>query len=555
MVTVTSPPIQAELAQDGKRLVLRFPYDPQLVMLTKTVPGRRYNPDFRFWTIPLFGFRDLESATGRAGVQIVLGERARRALDLGRQAKRDLLAAKAEEDSDLEVPTPTELRPYQRAGISFLLKALKSFKGVLLCDEMGLGKTIQSLAVIALSLELKNVLVLCPASVKFTWEQEIKKHFPGMSYVVIDGAPEERKAQWASRSTIKIANYELLLRDKVAQVKQWDLVIADEIVKAKNYQTKTAKAIKKLTRMYSVGLSGAPVENRLEELHSVMDFCVPGLLGPGWRFVQEHCVRNRFNAVVGYRGKEKIRTRIAPHYLRRLKSQVLTELPPKIYNEMALELNSAEWEIYEAIRQQIKAYVEENPKLSVVNVLTEMLRLKQCTDDLRLLGEEPSQESSKLTALRDILEASEGHKVVAYTQFAQLANMWHEELGGLVLFGGVPAAERQRRIERFQSGPEQLFLSTEAGAYGITLTAADIVVHIDQPWNPARLRQREDRLHRIGQRECVQVVTLTARRTIDEYIGKVLDRKRELTSSLFEDEDVEALQLTKQELLAMLEAS
>lgn len=555
MVMVRERPagLVVDLLPKGNLLRITFPFDPRMVALVKTIPGRRYHPEGRYWTVPSFAMRELQSAAARANIPVLASSQTRQALEQGLVQRQQLLETKTLQDAALVLPTTTSLYPYQRAGVAFLLRSLTAFKGALLADDMGLGKTVQALSVPAISEGLKQVLVLCPASLKYVWAAELDKHYPQLSYQIIEGSPGERARAWAAPARVKIANYELLLRDKLAQVKNWDMVICDEATRIKNYKTKTARAVKQLRRRYSLALSGAPIENRLEELHSIFDFVMPGLLGPGWRFVVEHCIRTPWGKVVGYRGMDKIRERIGPHYLRRTKGQVLTELPPKVYNDVPVELSRAEWRVYEAILEQIRSVVAENPKIRAVNVLTEMLRLKQCTGDIRLLGEDIGHLSTKLQALADILEAAEGHKVVAFTQFAQLALLVQKDLDAAIIYGAQPAKERAGIIESFQrEGGRQLLVSTEAGAYGVTLTAADIVVHIDQPWNPARLRQREDRLHRIGQVSSVQVVNLLARRTIDEHVVEIIHRKRELTRALFEDDEALVQTLTREDLLSLL---
>lgn len=536
---------------NANTLRVTFPWHQQLIHLIKTIPGRRWNPGGKFWTIPARSLRLLQSSAARLGANVVVSEKVRLALSRGREQRAQLLQAKRAHEAVIDLPTETAVRPYQRAGVRFLLDAMKNFSGVLLADEMGLGKTLQALSIIALSSGLRKILVLCPASVKYVWADEIDKHYPQLDYKVIEGTAEERKKQWASPARIKIANYELLLHDPQVRVKDWDLVIADECTYAKNYTAKRTKALKKLHRRYSLGLSGAPIENRLEELHSIFDFVMPGLLGPGWLFVAEYCVKNYWGAIIGYKGLDRVKERIAPHYLRRTKDEVLPELPAKIHNDVWIEMSRAEWRLYEAIREQIREMIAENPKLKVANILTEMLRLKQCTGAAQTLGEDI--ESSKITALGEILEAAEGHKVVAFTQFAELAKLVAERFDAHLLHGGIPSSRRPGLIRAFQENGRQLLVSTEAGAYGITLTAADIVIHIDQPWNPARLRQREDRLHRIGQKSTVQVINLLARRTVDEYVRKILHRKRDLMRSIFTEGQEESSEpVTKSDLLALL---
>ncbi len=548
-------------------LTVRFPYDARAVSLIKTVPGRRYDKDTKDWHIPSRGLRALQTEAARRGFNIVLTEKLRLAQARGQGDKAELLELKGT-SAPLDLPTATDARSYQQAGIRFLQASLRKFKGALLADDMGLGKTFQALSLVALS-SLRSVLVLAPASVKYVWAAEIEKHYPDMSYVVIDGPEEARRLQWAQDVLVYIANYELIIPrrrqdedgewftiptpESAVRLRHWDLVIPDEATKLKNYTTATAKTVKALDRTYGLALSGQPIENALNDLHSIMDFVMPGLLGPGWLFHQEHSILNRYGGVVGYRGIETVRQKIAPHYLRRTKDAVLKELPPKTYSDVWLEMNSGEWAVYGVIVQQIREAIKENPKLKAANILTEILRLKQCANDTRLLGE-MGIPSSKVEALRDLLDASAGHKVVVFTQFAQWATMLGIDFGSPVLKGDVPAKARAEMIAEFQENEAPMLVCTEAGAYGITLTSADIVVHLDQPWNPARLRQREDRLHRIGQTEQVQVVSFVCRRTVDELVRKIIHRKLSLIREVFHEDsdDVVVSNVTRADLISLL---
>ena len=563
------PDLIVEFNSRPGSLAVTFPYDALAVSLVKTVPGRRYDKDTKVWHIPSCSLWALQQEAARRCFNIVLSERLRIAQNHGQQDKAELRRAKEMDDSPLDLPTKTEAYPYQRAGIRYLQLALRKFGGALLADDMGLGKTFQALSLVALS-KCRSVLVLTKASGKYVWLEEIEKHYPDMSYVLIDGVEEERRQQWAQDVRIFITNYELIIPrrrqdeegnweriptpEDGARVRKWDLVIPDEITKLKNYTTQTAKTVKGLSRIYSLGLSGAPIENRLDDLHSIMDFVMPGLLGPGWLFHQEHCILNRYGGVVGYRGIEGVRARIAPHYLRRTKDKVLKDLPPKTYTDVWLEMNHGEWAVYEVIIKQIRAAIKENPKLKAANILTEILRLKQCVNDTRLLGE-TGIASSKMEALRDILEASEGHKIVAFTQFAEWATLLGEEFDAPVLKGSVSAKARAAMISQFQQDDSPLLICTEAGAYAITLTAADIIIHLDQPWNPAVLRQREDRLHRLGQKGNVQVVSFIARRTVDELVRKIIHRKLKLLREVFQedaDDTMVGQAVTRADLLSLI---
>src|SRR3990167_8180478 len=293
-----------DLLPDGS-LSVRFPYDPLSIELVKAVMGRRWHKEDKFWSIPTAGLRFLQEQAARHGIACSLSEKVRAALNLGQRIHTAIDAAKADE-TPLELPTATQLMPFQFAGVRFAKTALHNFHGVMIADDMGLGKTIQALSIVAMHPKLQQVLVLCPNTLKYTWAGEIEKHYPQLSYTVIDGDKKLRPEQRTAESLIKICNYELLLRDVEPRLTEWDLVIGDEIANMlKSYKAKRTKLSKKLRRRYTIGLCGIPLENRLEELHSVMDFIMPGLLGSGWIFMQQHIVKNDYGIPIGYRGLDQ----------------------------------------------------------------------------------------------------------------------------------------------------------------------------------------------------------------------------------------------------------
>ena len=549
----------------NRTLSVTFAYDFRAVQIIKTIPGRRWDSKNKRWTIPHSSFKSLQEQAARNGISLNLSKTTEIAFERGKENRSKLDVVKQDE-TPLNLPTATIPFPFQYTGIRFIQHALRYFQGVLLCDDMGLGKTFQSLSLVAISEKLSSVLVVVPATLKLNWALEIDKHYPDMTYTVIGSAwrpklqrwvqvgPKERAKQWAEPTLIKICNYELIVKDVEPRVRTWDIVIADEVgAYLKNYRAQRTKRVKALKRRYTLGVSGLPLENRLEELWSVMDFCIPNLLGPGWLFKQQHVVTDRYGTTLGYRGLEEVRERIGPYYIRRRKEDVLTELPEKSYTDMSLELSKNEWAIYDAIVMQIKENIAENPKLSVLNILTEMLRLKQLLGSAELVGEEDVK-STKRKALHDIVDEAEGQNIVAFTEFKELAYLLQEEYNCPVIHGDIPKEKRMLIVEEFQKGKQKLLVSTDAGAYGITLTSASIVVHVDQPWNPAKLRQREDRTHRIGQRNAVQVITLKAVRTIDEHISEILYNKSKLIEAVLDEKmpDTDKMTLTKSDILGLL---
>ena len=256
---------------------------------------------------------------------------------------------------------------------------------------------------------------------------------------------------------------------------------------------------------------------------------------------------------IGYKHLEDVKARIAPYFIRRTKKQVLEELPDKVYNQVNIRLSASEWNLYGAIVEQIKAEIAENPKLTVANILTKILRLKQVLNDARLV-DVPDVPSTKVATIKDIVEASEGHQIVIFTQFAKFADILGDIFDAPIIQGKVKPKRRQEIVREFQDGEHQVLISTDAGAYGITLTAADIVIHADSSYNPAKMRQREDRLHRIGQKESVQVVTLHALNTVEDDIKSIIHSKLNLIRTILDEDvpEIDTPNITKGDLMEVL---
>ena len=549
---------QIDQVPDGS-LRVRFPYDPTMLSIIREVPGRKWKgrkrPEDKWWTIPRSSLRVLLEQASRKGFDTQVSEQVRQAVALGVERKAKLQAVRVD-DSPLDLPTETTPYPFQVAGIRFLTHALYNFKGALLADDMGLGKTLQSLSVVARAKTLRRVLVLCPNTLKYVWKAEIEKHYPQLNYMVIDGNAEERAAQWAwDDDTIFICNYDLIYRDVEPRAMEWDLVIFDECTKLKSFRTRTHKMCKALNTRYRLGLSGTPIENELADLHSIYAVLLPNLLPTWWIFRRDHCKMDRYGNILSYKGLEQVKEKVGPYMLRRLKAEVLPELPDKYYSDYQVDLSPAEWAVYEEVQREIRDGIEDNPKLQPANIMVEMLRLKQITDDCRLVDVKIGHISAKAKAIQEILEAAGSRKVVLFTQFAEMAKLVAARFNLPIIQGSVKPKERAEIISEFQRNGGRGLVSTDAGAYGVTLTAADIIVHIDLPWNPARVRQREDRLHRIGQKNAVQVVTLMARNTIDGYVREVIHGKLDIVKAVL-DEDIDAFELaekiTREDLMGLL---
>jgi superfamily II DNA or RNA helicase len=411
---------------------------------------------------------------------------------------------------------PSDLRPYQIDGIRFLADG----ESVLLGDDMGTGKTVQ--AVVALRIlfqkgKVSKALVVCPLAVLSTWESHLLNWGRVLKCVMVRGNRNERKMQWQTAAHVYIATYDTVREDVSSlmadeEPPEFDLVIADEVQKIKNSGTATAKAMRSIVASRRWGLSATPFENRPEELVSVFGFIKPGLL-----------VRDREDA-------RSIRNKIAPFFLRRTKDLLKDELPEKVHDVLWLELGPVQRSAYDlAEKQGVIELEKQGEKITVSHVLALLGKLKQ------LCNFEPKTgESVKLETLRDELEevTEQGSKALVFTQFKDFGVTRIKSglgLEGLLDYtGDLGYSEREKVLKKFENDPScRLLLCTQAAAgLGLNLTAANYVFHFDHWWNPARTAQAEDRVHRIGQKKTVFVYHFWVKKTVEERIYNILQRKR-----------------------------
>ncbi|HEX8598168.1 MAG TPA: DEAD/DEAH box helicase [Chloroflexia bacterium] len=436
------------------------------------------------------------------------------------------------------------LYPYQAVGTLFLAFTEKA----LLADDMGLGKTPQALAAAKLLQEwhgIKKVLVITPASVKYQWGREIER-FSDESYVVVTGSKQKREQQYATGATFTILNYELVLRDlDHIRALNADLVILDEAQRIKNWRAKTSQAIKELPHPFAFVLTGTPLENKLEELYSIVEFLDEKLLGPPWQFMAQHVVKDEWGGIIGYKDLAGVRRAIAPILLRRRKADVLQDLPARIDNDFWLELEPEQERLYRPLEKQLTALLRlpEWDAAASAMALRLITLLREAATAAQLVNPEVHS-SRKLKELPALVEeiALEGHKMLIFTQWERMTRLAEQALAGLDvktvrLYGGLGMRARQRIIEQFMTDPQTaVFISTDAGGLGLNLQAASFVINLDLPWNPARVEQRIGRAHRIGQTQPVNVINMIAQNTIEQRVLDVLYRKQELFEEILDVE-------------------
>lgn len=462
------------------------------------------------------------------------------------------------------------LHRYQEAGAAFLARRGRAF----LADDMGLGKTVQAV-VAALLLRRtagsERALVVCPASLKHQWRMEIEKAC-GEHAVVVDGNREARLAAYAGwRGGFLILNYELVLRDLEAiRATRPQVIVLDEAQRIKNWDTKTAKAVKRLDSPHAFVLTGTPLENRLGELHSLMEFLNPRALGPRWRLLPYHSITDPSGRVLAYERLDLLRSRMSPWFLRRERRQVLDQLPPRTDNTFWTEMTAAQWRPYRRYARRVagllahKRALQPSEVRQMLQALTSMRILCNAwaqyawdavehrvrngspkgLEDLRWMHSPKIEEF--VHVIDDLLEEP-GVKVVVFSQWERLLRLAHWAVRGIleprgeraeIFHGALDARARTRVLEAF-TGEESLrvLFSTDAGGVGLNLQeAASIVINLEVPWNPAVLEQRIGRVHRLGQRQSVQVLHFVTRGAIEERVRQVVENKRALFDGLLVDE-------------------
>jgi SNF2 family DNA or RNA helicase len=472
------------------------------------------------------------------------------------------------EDWPLPYGLRGKLYPYQKHGYDWVCFLRQYGLNGILADEMGLGKTVQTLTALleAHSLpQAKTSLIICPPSVLSAWEDDLKKFTSPVDFRTVRyvGANREDVLADLDRYDAVFTTYSIVTRDieRLADV-AWEYVILDEAQKIKNYETATAKACKRLVAKHKLALTGTPIENRLSELWSIYDFLMPSYLGSKSDFRDKYEI-----PVMKFSDKkavEDLKSRINPFKLRRLKNLVATQLPPKILMDRYCELTPEQVHLYKKYATQESERIKSLPGKTVkmdVSIFTALLRLKQiCCHPALVTGdvERIYDRSGKLDAFLEILDelVENGEKALIFSQFTEMLGILRHVLDErnikyFYLDGATPEKSRARLKEEFQHGAVPFFLiSLRAGGLGMTLTEANCVVHYDRWWNPAVEDQATDRVHRYGQVKPVKIFRIHTVGTIEERIGELLVKKKDLFDSVIEADDLRK-EISKEELLAL----
>lgn len=472
---------------------------------------------------------------------------------------RERLREQEQKEYTVPVNLQAELRDYQLEGFRWMARLDAWGAGACLADDMGLGKTVQTIAMLLHKAHLGPTLVIAPASVQPNWIREINRFAPSLNIINLSPVQDRlEKIRLAQANDVCIVTYGVLVTEEEFIVKkEWAMVALDEAHTIKNKETKMSKAAMKLNAGFRLILTGTPIQNHLGEIWNLFNFINPGLLGTFERF------RDRFVVpIVEMKDKEqqrRLKKLIAPFLLRRTKSAVLDELPPKTEIVKEVQLSEAETAAYELLRREAETKLTQEGEVTQIQALAEITRLRMAACNINLVNKNIGLESSKIETFLDVVDElkENNHRALVFSQFTSHLALIRKALDEkgisyLYLDGSTTIPERERLVKQYQSGDELLFLiSLKAGGLGLNLTAADFVIHMDPWWNPAIEDQASDRAYRIGQTRPVTIYRLIAKDTIEEKILRLHATKKDLADSLLEGTDL-SHKLTREELLDLL---
>ena len=453
--------------------------------------------------------------------------------------EHDLRVRILEDYSDREIDGlihNATLYPYQREGVRFAFEKGKA----VIADEMGLGKTIQAIATAELLRRehlVDSVLILCPTSLKYQWSREIERFTHSKAHV-IEGHHLSRVKQYRCEAPYKIISYNSACNDiKALGSLETDMLIMDEVQRLKNWDTQISKAARRIRSKYSVILSGTPLENKLEELYSVMEFVDQYCLSPYYQFKTDYIKMDDNGKVIGYRKLNQIGERIRQRLIRRTKKQVALQMPARQDKNLFVPMTPQQQAMHEDWQFKVSLivqkwnnthFISEAERLRLLKLLSQMRMVCDSTYIIDQQSRYDTKVEETMNILRDIFESGDDEKVVIFSQWERMTRLIAGELdkrgiGYENLNGMVPSKKRKEIIDNFTDDPScRVFLSTDAGSTGLNLQVASTLINLDLPWNPAVLEQRIARIYRLGQENPVQIINLVAHETFEEQmLGKL----------------------------------
>ena len=439
------------------------------------------------------------------------------------------------DDKKLDELLKVALYPYQKEGIRFAAKAGKA----IIADEMGLGKTIQAIGTAELLRKeglIGSVLILCPTSLKYQWRSEIKK-FTGAEVYVIEGSHPKRKEAYNRPEPYKIISYNSAANDiKILGGLQTDMLIMDEVQRLKNWNTHISRSARKIESDYSVILSGTPLENKLDELYSIVELVDNFRLSPYYLFKDNHIVTDDTGKVLGYKNLNIIGEQLSDILIRRRKKDVKLQMPERMDKNLFVPMTKEQMAMHQEWSNSVRMLVMKWKKMHFLSdkdrkrLLLFLSQMRMVCDSSYILDQKTRYDTKVeecVNIISDII-SEEGEKVVVFSQWERMTRLIAKELetkgiGFEYLHGGVPSEKRKNLVDDFMNKPEsRVFLSTDAGSTGLNLQAAATIINIDLPWNPAVLEQRIGRIYRLGQHNNIQVINLVAPHSIEEeMLGKL----------------------------------
>ena len=480
------------------------------------------------------------------------------------------LAKNQLKQNQIPVSLQNILRPYQKIGFNWLSTIVNYKFGGLLADEMGLGKTLQIISLLLARKEkIQNQLpslIVAPASVIYNWQAEVKKFAPSLNVALLDGTKKERERLLldAKKYDLLISSYQSLNRDLEAyQNLIFDVEVIDEAQNIKNQQSVTAKTVKVIKAHHKLALTGTPIENKLSELWSIFDYLMPGFLGsyPDFRKKYELPIVKEQDK----EAEDQLANMVIPFILRRIKKDVLRDLPDKDEEIVPVKMNKKQADLYNMQTQKIIAQLngqgDEDFKRSRFQILAQITKLREICCDPHLLYENYHGKSNKLIATIELIKnnLANGHKILLFSQFTAMLDILHENLARLrlplfTITGSTPKTKRQEQVQKFNqmAQPGVFLISLKAGGTGINLTGADVVIHYDPWWNLAAEKQATDRAHRIGQKRSVKIYKMVTEDSIEERIIALQQKKAELADIILQNDQIADATMSKDDLIKIL---
>lgn len=567
------------ITQDDKNLIISFDYNPILIGIVKQI-GCAWDKNHKWWSAPKSETDKIINTLTKLG--FVVDTRileTKKENNIKRKKIDRILAGNFKEcEKELFDKSRLPLFEFQKRSCGFMCVTKNSILGL----EPGCGKSVTSLAFTVIN-NTKNNLIVCPASLKWQWQSEIYKWIPNAKVYVVDGIKKKRdeiykKALKEENTFYLVINYELLIPDlDVLKNFIFCTIFADEATRINNQKAKQSKNIKELSAKYKFALTGTPLNNKIEDLWSVLDFCQPNVLGNYWQFINKYCVKQKINLkekigkngdvikarsvnlITGYKNLGELKSFMYEYMVRYEKQEVLDQLPPKLYEDVIITLTDKEKEIYKNVQENILSELKElTIDTKYINdALVKLVRLKQVCDSLELVSD--LKISSKLEALKELLKdiLQDNSKVIVFTQFAKMAEILNKELkeySPLLITGETSLEDRKKRIDIFMEDSEhKIIVSSDALSFGVNLHRANYVVHYDMPWSLSKKIQREDRAHRHGQTKNVTIYQMIVKDSVDEYVVKVLQKKEKLSEEILGDsEKLNKIRISKAEINKLL---